>query len=645
MIRIRLLLALALSAWSTCSLAQQHNLILFVPDGLRAQIVEEKTAPNLAALRAEGVNFSNSHSIFPTFTTANASALATGHLLGDTGDFSNLIYTGFRVLSANGTVAPFLESDPILREVNGYFDGNYLNETAIVAAAAAAAPAAKRYATALIGKLGPAAIFDLGAMKGDGDGTLIVDDSTGTANQDVPLPPQWKAAFADARIAQVAPGRGDNGNSGIPARQGSPETPGTWVPNLAQEQYFLEAAIKVALPQFKKQGRPFVLVFWSRDPDGTQHNQGDSSHTLNPGINGPTSLAAIRNADQALGLIEATLKKLDLYDTTNIVVAADHGFSTIQKTGTDSPSAKNSFKDVKAGELPIGFLAMDLQADLKARYPRLKLFDPDRGYAQIDRGGGEPPLRGNGLIGEDPDHPQVVVVANGGSDLIYLPTQAPSWGSIKPEKSLPDTAQGKKLARDIVAALLEHDYVSGVFVDHGRFGDIPGALSTEAIGIGGGDARTPHPAIVVNFASHVIPDCKREVPLCTAIIADTSLSEGQGMHGSFSRSDTYNFMAARGPDFRARYNDRLPASNADIGMTIARVLGLTIAPRGKLTGRVLIEALNGTIGEPPLPAPEPPIVSKPGAHGLRTVLKTQSVGSQKYYTTAGFPGRTAGLDP
>jgi len=29
-----------------------------------------------------------------------------------------------------------------------------------------------------------------------------------------------------------------------------------------------------------------VLVFWSRDPDGTQHNQGDSLNQLVPGING-----------------------------------------------------------------------------------------------------------------------------------------------------------------------------------------------------------------------------------------------------------------------------------------------------------------------------------------------------------------------
>src|SRR4051795_11086010 len=72
-----------------------RNLILFVPDGLRGQIVSPQTAPAMADVRDKGVNFKNSHSLFPTFTTANASAMATGHYLGDTGDFSNTIYTGY----------------------------------------------------------------------------------------------------------------------------------------------------------------------------------------------------------------------------------------------------------------------------------------------------------------------------------------------------------------------------------------------------------------------------------------------------------------------------------------------------------------------------------------------------------------------
>src|ERR1700738_3370938 len=77
--------------------ATPHNLILFIPDGLRALKVTPETAPAMAALRDAGVNFTNPHALFPTFTTANAAGFATGHHVGDTGDFSNTIYTGYPV--------------------------------------------------------------------------------------------------------------------------------------------------------------------------------------------------------------------------------------------------------------------------------------------------------------------------------------------------------------------------------------------------------------------------------------------------------------------------------------------------------------------------------------------------------------------
>ena len=113
----------AATGWMSTALAAPHNLILFVPDGLRAGIVDSTTAPAMARLRDEGVNFVNSHSLFPTFTTANASAFATGHGLGDTGDFGNAIYTR---LSIQGSVTPFLESDTVLAELNAALGGNYL---------------------------------------------------------------------------------------------------------------------------------------------------------------------------------------------------------------------------------------------------------------------------------------------------------------------------------------------------------------------------------------------------------------------------------------------------------------------------------------------------------------------------------------
>src|SRR6266576_1814948 len=103
-----------------------RNLILFVPDGLRGRIVTPQTAPAMAEVRDKGVNFRNSHSLFPTFTMANGSAMATGHYLGDTGTFSNTIYTAYPVAHANDTVTPFIEVDPVLLDIDEHFGGDYL---------------------------------------------------------------------------------------------------------------------------------------------------------------------------------------------------------------------------------------------------------------------------------------------------------------------------------------------------------------------------------------------------------------------------------------------------------------------------------------------------------------------------------------
>ena len=112
-----------------------HNVVLFIPDGLRALMVSKETAPTMAAIREKGVNFKNPHSLFPTFTTPNASAMATGHYLGDTGDFSNTIYSGFPVPGAGNSLTPFLESDPVLGDVDEHFAGDYVDEVTLLKAA------------------------------------------------------------------------------------------------------------------------------------------------------------------------------------------------------------------------------------------------------------------------------------------------------------------------------------------------------------------------------------------------------------------------------------------------------------------------------------------------------------------------------
>jgi len=400
------------------------------------------------------------------------------------------------------------------------------------------------------------------------------------------------------------------------------------VPDYVQQQYFLEMVTRVVLPKFKAAGKPFVLVYWSRDPDGSQHNQGDSFDSLVPGINGPTSLSAIRDADAALAGIRQALKSLGLAGNTNIIVAADHGFSTIAKTSETSAAAHASYGDTIAKELPVGFLAIDLAAALSKEYPDLKLFDPDARNQPRDWTRGEHPSAGNALIGSDVAAPKLIVASNGGSDLIYVPE------SLRPREA-------RRLGEKLVRILMSEDYVSGLFVDRRRFGDIPGTLSLEDIGLAG-SARPPRPAMVVNFRSFGT-GCDKPV-LCAAEIADTKLQQGQGMHGSLSRADTWNFMAAVGPDFRERFADELPASNADVGMTMARLLGLEIIPQGTLRGRVLTESLRNSANEPLPPVSSRTVSSKPNGEHQVTVLRTQSVRDTTYLDAAGFPGRTVGLE-
>ncbi len=588
---------LASGACAQAPAPQPHNIVLFVADGLRFRMVDDSTAPTMAAMAREGVSLRNGHALFPTFTTANASGMATGHMLGDTGDFSNTIYAGFQVPGAGNTLTPFLENDVVLGDVDEHFSGNYLDEATILKLARD-----KGYSTASIGKVGPALIFD--PTERSGAQTILVDDATGTP-KGIPLSAEVTQRLQAASLPLTTPTRGANGAAG------NMTTPGTLTANVAQQDYFAAVTTRVVLPMFKDRNKPFVLVFWSRDPDGSQHNQGDSLNTLVPGINGPTSLAAIRNADDDLARIRSALRDLGVLDSTDIITTADHGFSTISKESQTSTTVKMKFADAPPGRLPLGFVALDLAHALN-----MPLIDPDDGYKTV--GDGQHTKNGNGLIGGDANQPKVVVAANGGSDLIYLPDG------------------DKVLAKRVIDALLTQDYVSGLFVDT-KLGKFPGTLSLDDIALEG-SAITPHPAIAVNFRS--FDTVCGEPVLCTVEIADTVLQHGQGMHGSFSRADTWNFMAMQGPDFKSGFIDPAPASNADLGRTIAQLMQLDAHDNGKLVGRVLTETLpNGT-----LPAVSSRVVtSEPAPNGLVTVINMQMVGNTRYFDAAGFPGRTVGL--
>jgi arylsulfatase A-like enzyme len=339
----------------------------------------------------------------------------------------------------------------------------------------------------------------------------------------------------------------------------------------------------------------------------------DSEGRLVPGINGITQTRAVSNSDNALRAIRDTLRRHGLDKDTDIFVTADHGFLTIAKgIPADGSTPRPA--------LPQGFLALGI-ADLLHE----KLFDPDRANAELDRDSGDHPAQGNALIGPSAEMPLAIVAANGGSDLIYIP------------------GNNRDLARRIFAMLVEAPYTGALFVDDALFqgheSEFKGALPMSAANLVGASG-VPRPAIIIGFRSFLAKDCKRTALLCAAGIMDTPLHTGQGNHGGASRAETRNFMAAIGPDFKARFVDMSPVSNADIAPTLARVLGLAIVPHGALTGRVAAEALKA--GKP-VAFKAKVRRSQIASSGFQTVLQYQQAEGRLYIDAAGMPGRVVGL--
>src|SRR5258705_1515269 len=200
--------AVAASSWllSAADPARRPNVIIFVADGLRPGSVNATDAPTLFRLRQDGVNFVNSHAVFPTVTMSNAAAIATGHYPGDTGQFGNNLFIGRPMFSTGnfgqppGTVIPNVENDQVLADINERFGGNFVREASLLSVARD-----NGYSTAAVGKVGPTAMQDLPQV-GIANGrftvrsTIILDGLTGTP-AGVPPPP------GDARmIADSGPG-------------------------------------------------------------------------------------------------------------------------------------------------------------------------------------------------------------------------------------------------------------------------------------------------------------------------------------------------------------------------------------------------------------------------------------------------------
>src|SRR5271170_4500006 len=528
--------------------------VLMVWDGLRPDLVTQRDTPNLFRLAREGVRFDKHHSVFPTLTMVNATALATGAPPGVNGLEGNNFYLAPSAESPKGQVVG-AEGPKAILNVNGAsaYKGRLIGLDTIV-------QEVEREGgyTAVIGKQGPTSVFDNRVASIAGGKDVVGDPHQDylfasedlvapvAAAQKITVPPDSKSAVADEQ----------------------------------RDLYYAQLVAEDALPAAKAAadaGRPALVVFWQHNPDLTQHMAG---------LGTAPAMEALSMCDNNLMRVRDAIDALSIADRTDVIVVSDHGFATIK------------FRIVLSQML--------VAAGLK----------------------------------QSKDSTDVVVVPNGGADLIYLsPTEfaTPESKNAVLQKIV-NFAEAQEwcgpiFSRDPAEAPDENEPKHR---GHRRsapkpyLGWIDGTFSQRVVGLYNA-ARSPdlvisfreepdaenkaltgpgNPAFLIGQIGQVsTPNKSADLihPVRGVVYADTGTSPtfttGMGMHGAAGEREIHNFCAAAGPDFRRGFVDLNPTANTDVAPTITEILGTLpnvgpggVAPAGRAMGEALSEGRRSAGG-------------------------------------------------
>lgn len=96
--------------------------MLIVWDGMRPDFITEEGTPNLWKLAQSGVNFSHHHSVYPSLTSVNSTAFATGVFPSRSGMIANW---AFRPEISGGKLAR-MDAPDIIRRGDELSGGGYL---------------------------------------------------------------------------------------------------------------------------------------------------------------------------------------------------------------------------------------------------------------------------------------------------------------------------------------------------------------------------------------------------------------------------------------------------------------------------------------------------------------------------------------
>ena len=277
-----------------------RHVVLVVFDGMRPDFITAETAPNLWVLAQRGVFFKDHHAVYPSSTEVNGAAIATGGLPRSNGIVTNREFRPtFNPLRSFNTESPeYVEKGDRLRK------GKYLALPTIAAQVQAAG-----FRTVVAGTKGVALLHDrAGGRRGETEPRSVNLYIAGTRESGEGLGGSevFHATVMPDALAAVTEAVGT-----IPGR--------VTYPNEAQDAWTTGAV----LDHLWNDGVPVFTTLWLSEPDFSQHQYSPGSQQ---------ALAAIRSSDRNLGRVVDALKERGLLDRTDILVASDHGFSTIERS-------------------------------------------------------------------------------------------------------------------------------------------------------------------------------------------------------------------------------------------------------------------------------------------------------------------------
>jgi predicted AlkP superfamily pyrophosphatase or phosphodiesterase len=266
-----LLMASAAGCAPTGSPAPRRHLLIVV-DGLRPDYVTAEVMPKLTALGKRGVVFSRHHAVYPTVTRVNASSMSTGAYPETHGLLGNTVF--------------FPKVDPAR-----FLDTADRNS-----------------------------LLKIGASEGRLLTAPTLGESLQAAGRKMLVVSSGSSGSAFLNNHQVAGGAILHYQYVLPAALeqemkslGPPPT--EEAPVGALDRYAVDAFLKVGIPRVD----PSVTVMWLSDLDSTAHSKG---------VGAPDTTTVLRQVDSEIGRIEEGLKTAGLFDSYDIWVTSDHGFST-----------------------------------------------------------------------------------------------------------------------------------------------------------------------------------------------------------------------------------------------------------------------------------------------------------------------------